>query len=229
MPVPVPTTILFDLDGTICRYNQDPAAVVGGAFERAGVTQFCTPEQLWAAAGDVENADDDHHFLTQTFEVAAERHGDDASVADASGLARAYETVVDHADVSFRPGAEWALSLVRESCRVGLVTNGSQRTQTVKLESLGVGDAFETHVYAGDMSRPKPDPEPFEVALSDLESRPDDALYVGNSLEHDVSGAQGAGLRAAWFPTDDHSGDPGDHRPEFTFETLHDLGGVLEG
>jgi FMN phosphatase YigB (HAD superfamily) len=63
--------------------------------------------------------------------------------------------------------------------------------------------------------------------VADLDATPAKTLYVGNSLENDVAGAQAAGFRTAWFPVEDHDGDRNGHDPDFTFETLHDLADVL--
>ena len=189
--------VCFDLDNTLLKYNQDGDEVLVEAFERAGVEGFCDVDELWACADEVPDAEDDHHFLTQTFEIAAERHGGPASAAES--LAAAYETAIDHTDVSFRAGAERGLEYARAHGPVGLVTNGERATQSVKLEALGIHDCFETHVYAGEMTPPKPAPEPFDRAVAELGTDPGRTLYVGNSFEADVVGAREAGLRAAWF------------------------------
>ena len=228
MTAPTLTTVCFDLDGTLLTYNQDPADVLATAFEDAGVEQFCDPAQLWAAADDVDDADDDIDFLTRTFRAAGERH--DAAVERPDALARAYDDATDHADVSFRPGAQTALERAREHGRVGLITNGGRATQRQKLDALDIHDAFDTHVYAGETTPPKPATEPFDRALTALDATPERTLYVGNSLRHDVAGARAAGLRAAWFPVAgdrDHRDDHDGHDPDHVFESLHDLDGVL--
>jgi putative hydrolase of the HAD superfamily len=112
---------------------------------------------------------------------------------------------------------------------VGLITNGSRRTQVQKLDALGIEDAFETVVYAGEETPPKPASDPFDRALLDLDVRAPETLYVGNSMEHDVAGAKRAGLQAAWYPgARDRGSEPGDHAPDHTFETLAELETVLQ-
>jgi len=220
-------TVLFDLDGTLCEYDQDPETVVDETFSRAGVDRFVDPPDLWRAAREVHDAEDDRHFMEQAFAVAAEHHG--GPVEAAPDLAAGYGEVVDHTAVSLRPGARTALDHARERGPVGLVTNGGRETQQTKLETLGLRDAFGTTVYAGDDTPPKPAPEPFERALADLGARPDEALYVGNSLAHDVAGAKGAGLAAAWYPTDDPDDyeEEVDHDPDHVLDSLGDLPALL--
>ena len=225
MTVPAIETVCFDLDDTLVTYNQDPEDVIVTAFDAVAIEQFCDSEELWSAAAGVDDADSDIQFLTKTFRRAAERHGGPTGAAPA--LANAYDDAIDHADVSFRPGAAAALERARDHAHVGLITNGERTTQKVKLDAVGIHDAFETHVYAGEATPPKPAREPFDRAVAALDATPDRTLYVGNSLQHDVAGARAAGLHAAWFPTDDNDSDHAGHDPDFTFETLHDLADVL--
>lgn len=226
MPRPSISTVLFDLDDTLSEYNQDGEAVLGEAFAATGVGRFCSEDELWTCADDVGSAEDDHDFLRRVFRIAADRHGGPVEAADS--LARTYEAAVDHSDVSFRPGAERALSHARDLGPVGLVTNGTRRTQEVKLDALGIDDAFGTLVYAGDDTAPKPSRKPFDDALSSLGTTPEESLYVGNSLKHDVAGAQGAGMRAAWYPSERDRRPSPDPAPDHTFETLRDLEPVLD-
>jgi putative hydrolase of the HAD superfamily len=221
-------TVLFDLDGTLLTYDQDPDEVLAEAYDRAGVEPFCEPTELWSLADRVGDVETDHEFLTELWSVAADRHGGPSDGASHEALARANEAATDHSAVSFRPGAEVALDHVADGGHdLGVVTNGSRRTQRQKLEALSLDDHFETVVYAGEDTAPKPDREPFDLALSHLDGRPGTSLYVGNSLEHDVVGAQRAGLRVAWLPGPFDPTDPGEHAPDHHLGSLTELRDVL--
>ena len=223
---PAVSTVCFDLDDTLIEYDHDPEAVLAAAFRRAGVGPFCTPEELWSVAGDTPEVADDNEFLTHLFRLAAERF--DGPTETAATLARTYEAATDHTAVSFRPGAEAALAAARELGPVGLITNGGPETQRTKLRALGLEGTFATRVYAGADTRPKPAREPFERALTALNADPRETLYVGNSLHHDVAGAKGAGVRAAWVPReDDRDGTAGEHAPDHTLASLAELSNVL--
>lgn len=223
---PSVAAVCFDLDDTLIRYDQDPDAVLARAFRRAGVGPFCSSDELWAVARDTPDAADDHEFLTYLFREAADRYGGPTETA--ATLARTYEAATDHTAVSFRPGAEAALAAARSVGPVGLITNGGRETQEVKLRELGLTDAFDTHVYAGEQTPPKPASEPFARAATALSVDPTETLYVGNSLHHDVAGAKRAGWRAAWYPREaDRDERPDEHAPDYTFETLAELEGAL--
>lgn len=219
----VPHTVLFDLDSTLCRSTQDDEEIHAAAFDQAGIDPFCGVETIREVGPEVGNADTDHEYFRRLFELAADR--EDAGPVDADALAVATLDVVDNSAVEWRPGAKAALDVAREHTTVGLVTNGSRESQRTKLDVLGIADAFETTVYAGDDTEPKPSPAPFEVALADLDAQAETSLYVGNDYRADVVGAKRAGLDACWVPSDHDMGAPADpeYTPEYTFESPEEL------
>lgn len=62
---------------------------------------------------------------------------------------------------------------------------------------LGLREFFSTVVSAVDEWR-KPDSRAFERVCDAAGVRPGDALYVGDSLSHDIEGALGAGMAPVW-------------------------------
>jgi putative hydrolase of the HAD superfamily len=125
---------------------------------------------------------------------------------------------------------------------LGLVTNGAPDAKGSDVESLSLPAYFDTMVFAGHETPPKPAPEPFRRALADLGVAPDRAVHVGDSLATDVAGAARAGLSAirlrAGDGDDPPSGpdpnpDPETHRPALTVDSLSRLerlfaGGTIE-
>ncbi|AFK19199.1 HAD family hydrolase [Haloferax mediterranei ATCC 33500] len=219
--------ILFDLDGTLCTNDQCGETIYNGAFAAADIERFGDPADLWAALDGPPDPDNPEAHLTASFERVAAQYGRES--VDATALARGFLETVDHTAVSFLPGAKAALSAARARSHVGLVTNGPERRQSVKLDALGIDDAFDVVVFAGDMPRRKPHPDPFDRALDALDVGPAVSLYVGNSLEFDVGGAQRAGLDAAWCPDDTGTDlDPGAYTPEYVLQSLHEFTDILD-
>jgi putative hydrolase of the HAD superfamily len=219
--------VLFDLDGTLCRHEQSAETVYYGAFEAAGIEPFGEPDELWAALSGPPAPDPDDRlaYLADGFVAVADKHG---RSVDAEALARGFLEVVDNSAVAFRDGAERALAAARERGPVGLLTNGPERRQSTKLRSLGLEDAFDTVVYAGDMPRRKPHRDPFDRAVRELGVEASGTLHVGDSLEYDVAGAKGAGLKASWCPANGES-DPGGYDPDYVLGSPDDLVDVLDG
>jgi HAD superfamily hydrolase (TIGR01549 family) len=144
------------------------------------------------------------------FADLAEERGYDRSVG--REVAEAYNTIRDYGNVQFIPGIEGTLDQLAESYHLGLVTNGEPAMQGPKLAALEIADLFEVIVYAGIDTLAKPASEPFAVALASLDVRPNETVYVGNSLESDIEGANEAGLSSVWMPYD--SPDDSELKPD---------------
>lgn len=228
--------ICFDLDSTLCMSNQSDADIHEAVFDRAGVEPLLTPADLRAVdPGDVESAHSPGEFYTNLYRATVDRLPDD--VDPDSGLLTELgditTDVVDATDVSFRAGAEAALEYARaEFDAVGLITNGGEERQRAKLETLGIGDAFDVEVF-GDPAggvEPKPASEPFETALAELGTAAPSTVYVGDTHSTDVVGAHRVGLQSVWVPPDrpheDVATDP-EPAPSYRLESLEELPNVL--
>ena len=214
-------TVVFDLDDTLCEYRRSGADLLSLAFDRVGVEPCFTVEDYYAAfdthAAPGETVDD---IRTRCFASLTGAAGHDPALG--RRLAGIYREERDHRDVRFRPGASEALDRLGRDHRLGLVTNGGPAMQRQKLDAIGITDAFDTMVFAGYESKPKPAPEPFHRALDALAVDRDRAVHVGNSLTADVAGAHAAGLRSAWVPTG-HPPETAGPAPHYELDSLRDL------
>lgn len=217
--VPTFAAVVFDLDNTLCRHEQDADSIYYGAFAAADVDPFGDPSDLWGALDGPPDPDDQVGYLAAGFDVVADQH--DRQV-DSRALARGFVETVDYRRMRFLPGAESALERAQQHGAVALLTNGPAERQSKKLDGLGLEGAFDAVVFAGDMRRRKPHRDPFDRVVDELGVEAAESLYVGDSLEYDVAGAQNAGLAAAWVPRGGVS-HPGTYRPEYLLGTLHEL------
>lgn len=215
--------VVFDLDDTLCRQTGETEPRYRAAFDGVGVEPFGEPAELWAALDGAPDPDDHVGYLGAGFARLAAQHG--RPEVDPVALASALVDEFDDAAVEFLPGAEDALAAARSTGPVGVLTNGPSDRQRTKVEALGLDDAVDAVVYAGDLPRRKPHVDPFEAILDDLGTPAERTLYVGDSLEFDVAGAHNAGLRVAWLGTD--GADAGRYRPDYTLDSLADLRAVL--
>lgn len=210
--------ICFDLDSTLCEPTQDATTLLERTFEKAGISQFCTPTELRAAVPSLSTAATDREFYEQLFAHVATRSNVDPTVA--TRLTTCYLELRDPTAVRFKPGAEAALEHAADRGPVGLITNGGRQTQTKKLRALGIEDAFDVCVFTDPDAGiyPKPDTAPFEHALSTLDASADRAIHVGDSLHADVAGANAMGLDSAWIDTGHTSS--ADHVPTYELSSL---------
>lgn len=214
--------VLFDLDGTLCRYRRSPGEVLAVAFEREGLDPlFAVDEYVEAFDRLAGEADGVADLRERCFAALVGERGRDPAVG--RSLAQTFADERDQTDVVALPGALDALDRLAGRYALGVVTNGPRDAQLAKLDGLGRREAFGVVVCAGDESPPKPAPEPFERALSALGVAPSEAVFVGDSPETDVAGANAAGLVSVLV------GDraAGEHSPAARLGTLDELGRLL--
>lgn len=88
------------------------------------------------------------------------------------------------------------------------------------LKEFELGGYFAATLSSFAVGAHKPDPFIFHRALESLGVTADEALHVGPSLEEDVAGALGAGIRPVWL---NRTGIPTGHE----VLTIEDLRGLL--
>lgn len=227
--------VCFDLDSTLCTSNQSDSEIHREVFERAGIDPLFTPADIRAVdTDDVETAESRPEFYTNLYRATvAELSADvDAEPSLLVELGEITADVVDETDVSFRSGAREALRYADDRYEVGLITNGGEKTQTAKLETLGISDAFDVTVFCDPSAGvdPKPAQDPFEMALSELSASAETTVYVGDSHSSDVVGAHEAGFQSVWVPPnrphDEHPSDP-DPAPTYRLESMTELPTVV--
>jgi putative hydrolase of the HAD superfamily len=124
------------------------------------------------------------------------------------------------------PGACAVLRELDKVYPLGLITNGPTDAQWRKINKFNLSRIFEVILVSGQLGIAKPDPRIFDVALEGLRVAPEDAIMVGNSLEHDHQGAMNAGIRFVWANHLGKSLPEGWPEPDHTvasFDELKDL------
>jgi putative hydrolase of the HAD superfamily len=97
------------------------------------------------------------------------------------------------------PDAGQTLSCLRTSgLKLGLITNGSIRMQSRKLQCLALSPLFDSILISDAEGISKPDRQIFHRALDRLNTNPAQAVFVGDHPEIDVAGARAAGMQAIW-------------------------------
>jgi len=99
------------------------------------------------------------------------------------------------------PDVATVLSELAQHYTLGIVTDAQSAYAVPELNTLGLDGLFACTIVSGDYGYRKPDRRLFEAALKALAVRPEQAIYVCNDMYHDVYGAQQAGLRTVFWPT----------------------------
>jgi putative hydrolase of the HAD superfamily len=86
--------------------------------------------------------------------------------------------------------------------KIGMVSNTSETSAEIRrpmLEEHGILNYFETLIFSSEVHYSKPDPKIFVLALEELQIPSKNVLHVGDSLYHDVNGAENVGLIPVLF------------------------------
>ena len=97
------------------------------------------------------------------------------------------------------PGAQECLELLSQKFKIGLLTNGFEQTQQIKLSSSGLGQWVDFMQSSERVGLAKPDSKFFELALNSVQCSPEQAVYIGDNLKTDVWGGVGAGIDTYFY------------------------------
>jgi len=156
------SAVLFDLDGVLVESRE--------ATERVWLD--------WARANGI--ADDELRSAmhgVRSVEVVRALRPELDSVAESEAIER--RQAEDVAGLRAIPGAADALRALREE-RVAVVTSATRDLAAARLGAIGI-ELPAVVVYAGDVSRGKPDPEGYLTAARRLGVDPAEALVVEDS------------------------------------------------
>ena len=210
--------VVFDLDGTLLDRRRSFERFVRDQWERfAYCLQTADQEQYVQAL--IELDADGYAPRKSLFTGVVERFGIPSGVAGT--LLDDYRARFPNACVLF-PDVARTLSCLRASTlKLGLITNGSVRMQSRKLDCLALAPVFDTILISDAEGISKPDPRIFHRALERLHVSPPRSVFVGDHPEVDVSGARAAGMQAIWRR------DPGGSRMIEADGIIDDLSDLL--
>ena len=88
---------------------------------------------------------------------------------------------------------------------------------------------FPLFISTSSLQINKPSPVPFKLALEQLESTPENSLYVGNEFLADIVGAKSVGMSAVWVNLRGEELDSfldrfgKENRPDLVIESINEL------
>ncbi|HEX5691854.1 MAG TPA: HAD family hydrolase [Roseiflexaceae bacterium] len=207
--------ILFDLDDTLYDLRSYWHGRLGRALDVVGVQH---PEFDRSAL--VRSAMEEHIYIEHLPEFLRRRGvADEALIAQSHDIFRQgwFDQLVLYDD------AIQTLETLREQFRLGLITNGPSAIQRPKIERFELVKYFDVLIVSGEVDVAKPDPAIFALALGRLGVEPHQALFVGDSPEHDLRGAEAAGVDFVWMNAHGQELPEGFKEPMAVIERLSDV------
>ena len=201
---PPPRAVLFDLDDTLCDYASARRERLRLAFTLAPDGEFREREGIDLEAMIAESIETQPHGADHFLALFA-RYGIN-EIEQARAAADWYRTNRFHG-LAFFPEARDVLGAVRawlsampgvSDRPLGVITNGPAEVQRAKIDLLGVADLVDFALISGELGVAKPEPAIFREALARAGVEAGEAVFVGDSVEHDMAGARAAGIASVW-------------------------------
>ena len=117
---------------------------------------------------------------------------------------------------------------------VGIVTNGAHDTHTdsqlSKVRHLGLSERIQSLTISGEIGVRKPNIEIFNVACERAGVLPQEALFVGDSIQNDIVGSNRAGMTSVFINRKSDVLPPNiaDERPDYSISNLYEVLSCLE-
>ncbi|MXV72882.1 HAD family hydrolase [Candidatus Poribacteria bacterium] len=112
---------------------------------------------------------------------------------------------------------------------VGIITNGAHDehtdSQLSKVRHLGLNERIQSLTISGEIGVRKPNLEIFKVACERADVLPKEAVYVGDSVQNDIVGANRAGMTSIFINRKSEVLIPEstDERPDYTVSSLPEV------
>lgn len=218
--------VCFDLDNTLCVNAQSDTEIHQALFEAVDIEPTFTVDDVQRVdPAELPETDSVQAFYEELYRAVT----DDLTATEYSELAETTLDIIDETDVEFRDGAQEALRYTRDQYdAVGLLTYGDPERQTAKLDVLDIRDLFDSVVICGPATdvAGKPEPEAFRTVLDGLGSTPEASIYIGDSLQGDIGGANNVGMASAWVPLDFPPANP-EPEPTYVLESPTEVREIL--
>ena len=136
---------------------------------------------------------------------------------------QAFEVFIHHRhQVEYFDQVEEALEELHQHYTLGVITNGN-----ANIHQLALGKYFSFSFSAEQLNLSKPANAVFNAVLQHTHTEASEVIHVGDHYQHDIEGAQQAGLRTVWANIQNVSW-PGDKAADREIRHFSDLVSAIE-
>ena len=217
--------VIFDLDNTLLDFMKMKEYAVKAAI--AGMIEAgldIDPDESYKTIIGIyekegwENQQVFNKFLNKTI-------GDVNNKYLAAGIV-AYRRARE-ANLLLYPNVNHTLvELIKMSVKLAVVSDAPSREAWMRIYYLNLHHHFDVVLTFDDTNARKPSPIPFEMALSQLNIDPEEALMVGDWPERDVVGANKLGIRTIFARYGDAFGTV-DSGADWDINDVYEIVGIV--
>ncbi len=191
--------VLFDLGGTLIKATEIPH-VMKKILRLKGIGRSL--KEISTAWKKAENGLDfrdlttllDEFWVRWNLRILSNLHVDSNKRELAEFIATHWW---DYSSVTLYPDAEKVLPLLKtRGLKMGVITNGLQSDVNEIFTKVNLRNFFDVVVVIDTLRKMKPDAEVFLYALEKLKATTSNAIFIGDEIDADYKGANGAGLTA---------------------------------
>ena len=232
--------VLFDLDGTLCDSDTAWDIAVSETFQRLCTHEPDISEEVVTNAWTTV-----HQKLFQRLDagkctMAEVRDRRFPCLFRALGLPT--DEIMEALSDFFCSRYLTSLSLYEDvtvleklhAYHVGIITNGAHDehtdSQLSKVRYLGLNERVQSLTISGEIGVRKPNLEIFKVACERANVGPEEAMFVGDTVQNDIVGANRAGMTSVFINRKSEELIPktADEQPNYIISNLHDVLSCLE-
>lgn len=197
--------VLFDMGNTLIKYDNEPEEIFQKVLDSMGINRSI--EEMKEALSKTEQEFKSLHLQHLFGEIPSNEYWNKWNSTVLKHLnihqnetlgRRVQDRWFDHLDWEAYPHAkEILLRLSQMGLKTGLVTTACEEEIDLILRGANLQrDCFDVIVGADTIREVKPHPNVFRYALGKLEVRPEEALFVGDSIDADYKAAESVGIKA---------------------------------
>ena len=223
--------LLWDIDGTIINFELAERAAIRSLFKRFKLGD-CSDEMLmyysqinkryWQLMESGKIKKD--KILVERFIEFFSYKGINSDIA--AEFNKEYQIALCDTIV-FNDDAIDIIKHQKKTCKIIIVTNGTEVVQEKKLERSGLNDIVDNVFISELVGFEKPNIKFFEkvileVGIKDLK----EALIIGDSLTSDIQGGHNIGIDTCWYnPKNEENTTL--LNPTYTIRNLHELENII--
>ena len=223
--------LLWDIDGTILNFELAERAAIRSLFDRFKLGE-CSDEMLmyysqinkryWQLMESGKIKKD--KMLVERFIEFFSNKGINADIA--AEFNKEYQIALCDTIV-FNDDAIDIIKHQKKTCKIIIVTNGTEVVQEKKLERSGLNDIVDNVFISELVGFEKPNIKFFEkvileVGIKDLK----ETIIIGDSLTSDIQGGHNIGIDTCWYnPKNEENTTL--LRPKYTIRNLHELENII--